>query len=104
MPSRPITEGLLHKVLTNPYYKGQTKFQGVQYAGRHEALVDEAIWQRVQDVLASHVNGERVRQHPHFLKSTVYCGQCEMCIRDRIYDCPSVPETTAPKFAFRCRR
>ncbi|MHB8380521.1 MAG: recombinase family protein [Acidimicrobiales bacterium] len=76
MPSRPISEGLLHKVLTNPYYKGQTKFQGVQYEGRHEALVDEAIWQRVQDVLASHVNGERVRQHPHFLKSTVYCGQC----------------------------
>ena len=76
MPSRPITEGLLHKVLTNPYYKGQTKFQGVQYNGRHEALVDEATWQRVQDVLASHVNGERVRKHPHFLKSTVYCGQC----------------------------
>lgn len=76
MPSRPITEGLLHKVLTNPYYKGQTKFQGVHYDGRHEALVDEAKWQRVQDVLASHVNGERVRQHPHFLKSTVYCGQC----------------------------
>ncbi len=76
MPSRPITEGLLHKVLTNPYYKGQTKFQGVQYNGRHEPLVDEATWQRVQDVLASHVNGERVRQHPHFLKSTVYCGQC----------------------------
>ncbi len=76
MPSRPITEGLLHKVLTNPYYKGQTKFQGVHYDGRHEALVDGATWQRVQDVLASHVNGERVRQHPHFLKSTVYCGQC----------------------------
>ncbi len=76
MPSRPITEGLLHKVLTNPYYKGQTKFQGVHYDGRHETLVDETKWQRVQDVLASHVNGERVRRHPHFLKSTVYCGQC----------------------------
>ena len=76
MPSRPITEGLLHKVLTNPYYKGQTKFQGVHYDGRHETLVDEAKWQRVQDVLSSHVNGERVRRHPHFLKSTVYCGQC----------------------------
>src|SRR5665213_33129 len=76
IPSRPITEGLLHKVLTNPYYKGQTKFQGVHYDGRHETLVDEAKWQRVQDVLSSHVNGERVRRHPHFLKSTVYCGQC----------------------------
>ena len=39
-------------------------------------LVDEMTWQRVQDVLASHVNGERVREHPHFLKSTLYCGQC----------------------------
>ena len=63
-------------MLINPYYKGQTKFQGVEYEGRHEALVDELTWQRVQDVLASHVNGERLRKHPHFLKSTVFCGQC----------------------------
>jgi DNA invertase Pin-like site-specific DNA recombinase len=76
MPARPITEGLMHKVLINPYYKGQTRFQGVHYDGRHEALVDETKWQRVQDVLASHVNGERVRQHSHFLRSTVFCGQC----------------------------
>jgi site-specific DNA recombinase len=76
MPARPISEGHLHKVLINPYYKGQTKFQGVHYDGRHEVLIDGSKWQRVQDVLASHVNGERVRKHPHFLKSTVYCGQC----------------------------
>jgi site-specific DNA recombinase len=76
LPSKPITEGLLHKILINPYYKGQTKFQGVHYDGRHEPLVDEELWQRVQGVLTSHVNGERVRTHPHFLKSTVYCGQC----------------------------
>jgi site-specific DNA recombinase len=76
LPSKPLTEGLLHKVLTNPYFKGQTKFQGVHYDGRHEVLVDEATWQRVQDILASHCNGERIRKHPHFLKSTVFCGQC----------------------------
>jgi site-specific DNA recombinase len=76
LPSKPITEGLLHKILVNPYYKGQTKFQGVNYKGRHDAFVSEATWQRVQDVLASHVNGERIRKHPHFLRSTVYCGQC----------------------------
>jgi hypothetical protein len=27
-------------------------------------------------VLASHINGERNRVHPHFLRSTVYCGAC----------------------------
>ena len=76
LASKPITEGYLHKVLINPYYKGQTKFQGVEYQGRHEALVDEQTWQRVQDVLSSHLNGERLRKHPHFLKSTVFCGEC----------------------------
>ena len=76
LPAKSISEGLLHKVLTNPYYKGQTRFQGVRYEGRHEALVDDSTWQRVQDVLSSHLNGERIRKHPHFLKSTVYCGQC----------------------------
>jgi site-specific DNA recombinase len=76
LPSKPISEGLLHKVLTNPYFKGQTKFQGVQYDGRHETLVGDVVWQQVQNVLASHVNGERTRKHPHFLKSTIYCGEC----------------------------
>ena len=76
LPSKPITEGHLHKILNNPYYKGLTKYQGVHYPGRHEPLVDEVTWQRVQDVLATHLNGERTRKHPHFLKSTVYCGQC----------------------------
>ena len=76
MPSKPITDGLLHKLLTNPYYKGTVKFQDVYYPGRHEALVDEVIWQKVQDMIASHLNGERTRRHPHYLKSSLYCGNC----------------------------
>ena len=34
------------------------------------------VWDKVQMVLASHLNGERTRQHPHFLKSSVYCAAC----------------------------
>ena len=30
----------------------------------------------MQDILSSHANGERTRRHPHYLKSTVYCGTC----------------------------
>ncbi|MDR1209324.1 MAG: zinc ribbon domain-containing protein, partial [Clostridiales bacterium] len=29
-----------------------------------------------QEILKSHVNGERTRVHEHYLKSTVYCGKC----------------------------
>ncbi len=77
LPSTPIREGLLHKILTNPYYKGKVRFQDATYDGRHEPLIDSMIWQQVQEVLATHVNGERVRKHPHYLKSTVYCGTCK---------------------------
>ena len=75
-PARPITKGRLHTLLRHPYYKGVVQFQGVEYAGKHEPLVDEETWQTVQAVLGSHRSGERERMHNHFLKSTVVCGQC----------------------------
>jgi site-specific DNA recombinase len=76
VPSSPIDKGKLNKLLLNPFYKGCITFKGALYPGKHTPLVDEKTWQRVQDVLASHINGERTRVHPHFLKSTVYCGSC----------------------------
>ena len=75
-PARPITKGRLHTLLRHPYYKGVVQFQGVEYAGKHEPLVDEETWQAVQAILASRRYGERQRIHNHFLKSTVVCGQC----------------------------
>ena len=75
-PARPITKGRLYTLLRHPYYKGVVQFQGVEYAGKHEPLVDEETWQAVQAVLGSHRSGERERMHNHFLKSTVVCGQC----------------------------
>ncbi len=76
LPSKLIDGNRLNKLLVNPYYKGLVTFQGALHPGKHEPLVDERTWQRVQDVLASHVYGERNRKHPHFLKGTVYCGTC----------------------------
>ncbi len=76
VPSRPISGNALNKLLVHPFYKGYVPFRGVLYPGKHEPLVDEDTWQKVQDVLSAHTNGERTREHPHFLKGTVYCGNC----------------------------
>ena len=76
IPSVPINAKALNKVLVNPYYKGVTTYQGVEQAGRHEPIVSPEVWDKVQRILASHLNGERTRQHPHFLKSSVYCAAC----------------------------
>ena len=75
-PAKAVTGAQLHRMLRHPYYKGIVTFQGVEYAGAHEPLVDEETWSQVQAVLDSHRFGERERQHNHHLKTTVYCGLC----------------------------
>jgi site-specific DNA recombinase len=76
LPSRPVRPNVLHAILTNPYYKGDVVYRGVIHQGTHPPLVDPMTWQRVQDVLAANLVGERQRDHPHYLKSSVYCGIC----------------------------
>ena len=76
IPSQQINKSALNKLLVNPYYKGLVRFSGKYHPGKHPKLVDETTWQKVQDILTSHVNGERTREHPHFLKSMVYCASC----------------------------
>ena len=75
-PAKAVSGAQLHRMLRHPYYKGVISFQGVEYAGAHEPLVDEETWSQVQAVLDSHRFGERERQHNHHLKTTVYCGLC----------------------------
>ncbi len=76
VPSKPMSEKYLHRVLTNPYYRGIVTYKGVQYDGRHQRLVSDETWLKVQGILDSHYNGNRVRKHNHYLKNSLWCGQC----------------------------
>ena len=76
LPERPISIQSLHRLLSNPFYTGQVTYRGALYPGTHQPLTDTQTFQRVQAVLSSKVNGERTIRHPHYLKSTVYCGIC----------------------------
>ncbi|MGH3630851.1 MAG: recombinase family protein [Sciscionella sp.] len=76
LPARAVTPNVLQRILTNPYYRGEVRYRGVRHAGRHQPLVDDGTWGQVQDVLAVHLVGERQREHRHYLKSSVFCGDC----------------------------
>ena len=75
-PSIPIGENSLSKVLQNPYYLGKVKFQGIYHDGKHEKLTNEITFRKVQAEMKNHQNGERKRVNNHYLKSTVWCGEC----------------------------
>lgn len=76
-PSKPVSISTLHRVLSNPYYKGDVTFRGATHKGAHEAIVPKEVWYQVQAVLDSHESAADATQvHDHYLKGTVYCGQC----------------------------
>ncbi|MGO1316023.1 MAG: recombinase family protein [Cellulomonadaceae bacterium] len=77
-PSRPVALSTVHRMLCNPYYKGDVVYKGVRYDGDHPRLVEPEVWLTVQGVLRAHnQSGDRTQTHDHYLKGTVFCGQCE---------------------------
>ena len=76
-PARPMATSHIENILSNRYYLGFVKFDGAWHAGRHEALITEELWEKVQDVRAGRVRTrEKPQQHPHHLKGSLYCGHC----------------------------
>ena len=75
---RPISIHSVHSILRDPYYMGHVVYKGVVYRnGRHEPLVSEELFERVQRILNAHSgSGVRFRTHPHYLKGLVWCGRC----------------------------
>ena len=76
-PARPLSAKRLQVLLHNDYYAGVVHYRGHSYPGRHTALVSLPLFQRVQEQLAvKRLAGERERVHHHYLKGTLYCGEC----------------------------
>ncbi|MEZ4588681.1 MAG: recombinase family protein [Gemmatimonadales bacterium] len=76
-PSKPLAVSTVHRLLTNSYYKGDVTYRGVTYKGTHQPLVPPEVFYQVQSVLTAHkIAGEATQLHDHYLKGTIYCGQC----------------------------
>jgi site-specific DNA recombinase len=73
----PLSIGKIGKMLRDRYYLGFVTFNGTEYPGRHEALLDTALFDKVQTVLyEQHGAGVRERKWDHYLKGLVWCGRC----------------------------
>ncbi len=76
-PEKRVVKSALHKMLRNHYYVGVVTYRGVRYPGKHPPLIDRLLFDRVQAMLEAHnCAGERQYVHNHFLKGSVYCGNC----------------------------
>jgi site-specific DNA recombinase len=49
---QPLSRGALYLMLQNRIYRGEIVHKGKSYPGEHAAIIDEALWNKVQAILA----------------------------------------------------
>jgi site-specific DNA recombinase len=74
---RPFTKPRLYELLRNVVYVGQVRYKQEVHPGEHAAIVDPALWQRVQDLLSAHggAHGGR-RSSGALLGGLLRCQPC----------------------------
>ncbi len=53
-----FSRGCLYHILSNPIYVGQVRHKKVCYAGQHDGIIDQDLWDQVQKKLTDNVNGK----------------------------------------------
>ncbi len=77
-PAHTVSIQHIDKMLGNRYYLGYVKFEEIWYEGRHPALIDSKTFEQVQAIRTSRSAArEKPQRHPHYLKGSIYCGQCK---------------------------
>jgi site-specific DNA recombinase len=96
----PISLHSLGAMLRDRYYLGYITYDGIEYPGRHEPLIDPELFDKVQKVLYVERNaGTRERVHDHYLKGAIWCARC----RRRLILRPSTSKTGQRYFYYICR-
>ncbi len=77
-PERPISLNGLNNMLRNRFYTGRFIYKNVEYQGDHEALISDALYARVQQVLDANNTAGRNKtwRHSHYLKGILCCARC----------------------------
>ncbi|WP_353239473.1 recombinase family protein [Limnohabitans sp.] len=76
-----ITKGYVYKVFKNPVYIGMAAYKGQQYPGEHSAIIDQEVWDVVQDLLKAgdkHVKGGcgmRETKTPSMLRGLIFSSE-----------------------------
>jgi len=75
----PWNKSHLYRLLNNPILIGRVSHKGDTYPGEHEAIIEKALWKKVQKALADKTRSrpnETRSKTPSLLKGLIRCGHC----------------------------
>lgn len=74
---KPIAHSTIQQIISNPFYYGLMKWNGMEKTGNHVPLVSKKLFDLCHLVAAKHRNFViRERKYDFLLRGIVYCSQC----------------------------
>lgn len=69
----------MHRILTNPFYRGLMRYRGKLWPGIHQPLVSQSLFERVQERVSrkTSVGPIHYQKHVHRLSGVTKCGCCK---------------------------
>ncbi len=74
---KPLAVSMVSRMLSNKFYIGVTRWNGIEAEGVHEPIISKELFQRVQLVLSDRIHGRsRKRKNLFLLRGIMTCGEC----------------------------
>ena len=77
-------EDMVAAIVRNPVYKGFVRYDGILYPGKHEAIIDEEIWEQANQAIGSGRAEDTglyyTDPHIHLLKGILRCEACGLAM------------------------
>ncbi|EMF0114854.1 recombinase family protein [Enterococcus hirae] len=70
-----INDTTIRRRLVNPVYLGQQKFNGEYHSAKHQSIISEEMFYKVQNILATRAHGNAFKRS-YLLSGLIYCGVC----------------------------
>jgi len=72
---KPISRSTIYRMLTDPFYAGLFKYDGITYQGKHEPMITLAEFDKVQ-VLLGRAGKPRAKTHEFPFTGIMKCAEC----------------------------
>jgi len=75
---RMLSKSMIYRIFTNPFYAGLFEYpdgSGNWYQGKHEPMISQDIYDRVQVILGRRGN-PRPKKHNFAFRGLIRCGEC----------------------------
>ena len=73
---KKLVTSTMHRLLKDPFYYGKMRWNDEIYQGKHEAIITEEVFDKVQEKITRKLNAPQFKKHLPVFKGKIKCAKC----------------------------